>query len=158
MISCRLRWICAQALRPRAALLAGALFLAIVSEAVAGADTIGRVKVTQGDVFIISDGVSISAEPGGAVKTADTLVTGSNGSIGVILRDDTRISLGPTSAMLMKEFEFDPLQDKNLFVARLNKGSMLYESHWAGKIASVETPNATIGIRGTRLLIRVAEE
>jgi hypothetical protein len=60
--------------------------------------------------------------------------------------------------MLMKEFEFEPLQGKHSFVGRITKGSMLYESHWAGKIASLETPNATIGIRGTRFLIRVDDE
>ena len=158
MTSCRFRWLYALALRPRAALLVGVFLLAITNDGVAGTAIIGRVTITEGEVFIITGGVSTRAEPGSTVKAADTLITGSGGSMGIILADDTRISLGPTSAMLMKKVEFDPLHDKNLFVARLNKGSMLYESHWDGKVASVETPHATIGIRGTRFLIRVEDE
>jgi hypothetical protein len=122
MISCRFRQFSAFALtpcRPYTAWLAGVLCLAMTTHA-AGTEIIGRVKVTRGDVFIISEGVSTRAEPGNSVKAADTLVTGSSGSIGVTLRDGTRISLGPTSAMLMKEFEFEPLQGKHSFVGAGN--------------------------------------
>jgi len=162
MISCRIRQfgfaLASYCLSPRARFLAGGLCLALTTHHAAGAEVIGRVKVTHGDVFIISEGVSTRAEPGSLVKAADTLITGSGGSIGITLRDDTRISLGPVSAMHMKDFEFEPLEGKHLFVGRITKGSMLYESHWAGKTASLETPNATIGIRGTRFLIRVENE
>jgi hypothetical protein len=137
--------------------LAGVLCLALTTHA-AGTEVIGRVKITSGDAFIISKGVSTRAVPGSLIKAADTLITGSSGSIGITLRDDTRISLGPTSAMLMKAFEFEPLQGRHSFVGRITKGSMLYESHWTGKTASLETPNATIGIRGTRFLIRVEDD
>ena len=51
-----------------------------------GSDVIGRVKSTQGNVFIISDGISIRAEPGSLVRAQDTLITGSRGSVGVTLR------------------------------------------------------------------------
>ncbi len=132
--------------------------LCMSTQAIAGAKVIGRVKVTEGDVFIISDGISTRAMPGALIKATDTLITGSSGSIGVTLADDTRISLGPTSGLELKEFEFEPLEDKHVFTGRLERGSMLYESHWVGKLAYVETPSATIGIRGTRFLVRVEDE
>jgi len=138
--------------------LCGSLAAALLCLDAGGAlaePVIGQVKRAEGNAFIISNGVSTPAEIGSFVRAKDTLITGSSGSLGVTLRDDTRLSLGPTSAMLMKEFEFDLMADKHRFVGEMTKGSLLYESHWEGKYAAVETPNATIGIRGTRFLLRV---
>ena len=139
-------------------MLVAALCVCMTSQAASDKKFIGRVKIAEGDVFVISDGISARATPGTLIKATDTLITGSSGSIGITLADDTRISLGPTSGLELKEFEFEPLAGKHLFTGRLERGSMLYESHWAGKLASVETPNATIGIRGTRFLLRVEHE
>ena len=55
----------------------------------------GRVKVVSGSAFIVRSGGTIRAEVGQSVFESDSLRTGEDGSIGVTLDDDTRLSLGP---------------------------------------------------------------
>ncbi len=122
---------------------------------------IGSVKTVQGRAFIIRDGNMIPAETGQRLYKNDSLFTKDTGALGVILRDDTVLSIGPESKILLEEFDFAPAQNKLSFVARMFKG---IASVLTGKIAKLapdaarfETPVATIGMRGTSFLVKVAE-
>src|SRR5688500_9579635 len=57
----------------------------------------GRVKVASGEAFIVRSARSLPAKVGEAVYEADSLRTGTDGRIGVTMKDDTRVSLGPSS-------------------------------------------------------------
>ena len=91
----------------------------------------------------------------------DTLVTGRDGSIGVILRDDSSLSIGPGSRLVLRSFQFSPPEGKFDLVAQISRGTMAYLSGLIGKLAPekvrIETPTATIGIRGTRFALKVGE-
>lgn len=64
--------------------------------------------------------------------------------------DDTTISLGPKSSIVLDEFVYDPDPSASSFVVTVTEGAMRFTSgvlpHEAYKI---HTPVATIGIRGT---------
>ena len=143
------------------ALVLGALcFLAVAGTAVAG-ETIGVVRIVSGDATVARGETSLPAAPGLKLMAGDTLVTGRDGSLGVILRDDSSLSIGPGSRLVLRSFQFSPADGTFDLVARITRGTMAYLSGLIGKLAPdkarFETPTATIGIRGTRFAVKVGE-
>jgi hypothetical protein len=143
------------------ALVLGALcFHAVAGSATAG-ETIGMVRTVSGDATVDRGGKSLPAAPGLRVMVGDTLVTGRNGTLGAILRDDSSLSIGPESRLVLRSFQFSPSEGKFDLVARISRGTMAYLSGLIGKLAPgkarFETPTATIGIRGTRFALKVGE-
>jgi len=121
---------------------------------------IGMVKTLKGQVFVTHAGARESARIGEKVYQNDTVETGEDGAIGITFVDNTTISLGPQSQIALTSFVFDPQSDKFAFAANLAKGTLMYASGLIGKLSpqsvSVQTPVSTIGIRGTRFLVKVA--
>ena len=124
-------------------------------------EVIGVVKTSAGTVNVLRGGQEFPAPVGRKLLAGDTLVTGAAGSLGVILRDDSTLSLGPESSLVIEEFLFSPAEGKLGFLARITRGTMAYVSGLIGKSAPgsarFETPVATIGIRGTRFAVKVGE-
>src|SRR4030095_11560118 len=93
------------------------------------------------------------------VYEADTLRTGDDGKIGITLKDDTRLSLGPNSEVRLDRFAFAPAEGRLGFVLKVVKGVAAYFSGQIAKIAPdavrLETPSAIVGVRGTTVGIRV---
>lgn len=122
---------------------------------------IGLVKTVTGEATILREGNTIAAAPGAPLFQGDVLRTGSPGTLGVILRDDTSLSLGARSEVHLAEFTFEPAEGRLGFVLRLTRGVLGYVSGKVAKLAPdatrLETPVATLGIRGTRLAVRVAQ-
>lgn len=118
----------------------------------------GRIKVASGSAFIVRAGATIPAQAGQVVYAADSLRTGADGTIGVTLKDDTRLSLGPTSEVRLERFAYQPGGDVGM-VLRFVRGVAAYVSGRIAKLAPdsirLETPAAIVGVRGTSLLIRV---
>jgi hypothetical protein len=77
----------------------------------------------------------------------------------VIFKDDTLLSLGPESALVIDKFVFVPREGKFSIVLRMIRGTVAYLSGLISKLAPdsahFETPTASIGIRGTRFVVRV---
>lgn len=71
------------------------------------ADAIGVVRLAEGAAVIRRSGRALPAVPGLAMLESDTLETGRDGRLGVILRDDTRIALGPDSSVGVDEVRFE---------------------------------------------------
>ena len=79
--------------------------------------------------------------------------------MGIIFEDNTILSLGPESEVVIDEYVFAP--EKGLFsmIARMVKGTASYLSgiigHQSPESVKFRTPEATIGIRGTHFLVKV---
>jgi hypothetical protein len=120
----------------------------------------GRIKVASGAAFIVRGGDTIPAQAGQVVYAADSLRTGADGNIGVTLKDDTRLSLGPTSEVRLERFVYEPGRDVGM-VLRFVRGVAAYVSGRIAKLAPdsirLETPAAIVGVRGTSLIFRVQE-
>jgi hypothetical protein len=144
-----------------AALLLGALCLPAVSGTAAAGETIGVVRTVSGDATVIRGENTLPAAPGLKLLVGDTLGTGWDGTLGIILRDDSSLSIGPESRLILRSFRFSSSEGKFDLVARLTRGTMAYLSGLIGKLAPekvrFETPTATIGIRGTRFAVKVGE-
>ena len=119
----------------------------------------GRIKVATGSAFIVRDGAQTPAQVGQVVFEADGLRTGADGTIGVTLNDDTRLSLGPGSELKLERFTFAPADSAFGLVLKFVKGAATYVSGRIAKLAPdsirLETPAAIIGVRGTTLAINV---
>ncbi len=127
-----------------------------------GTEFVGIVKNVQADAYIIRNDVSEIAVVGQKVFMGDVLKTGSKGSMGVIFKDDTIISMGPGTEVFVKNFCFEPLEGNLLFIVKMLKGTVSFISGQISKLSPnavhFETPVATIGPRGTHFLVNAEEE
>ncbi len=120
------------------------------------------VRNVSGSATIVRQGQTLSATNGMEIWENDTLQTGRDGSIGIVFNDDTFLSLGPGSALIIDEFVFAPKQGRFSIVVRMLKGTAAYLSGLISKLspdsAHFKTPSASIGIRGTKFVARVEGE
>jgi hypothetical protein len=77
----------------------------------------------------------------------------------VTFADDTRIALGPDSAVLLGAYLFEPTDERLRFILNVVRGAVAYVSGQIAKYAPdsvhIQTPEAIIGVRGTTLALRV---
>jgi hypothetical protein len=147
-------------MRFQAALLAAVL---TIPATVASAQTpavAGRIKLSSGSVFVVRGDHEDPARVGQPLYQTDTVRTGNNGRVGLTLKDDTRVSLGPDSEMRLDAFRFEPAEGHLSLVMTFIRGLAAYTS---GRIARLspdavrlETPAAIVGVRGTTVGIAVA--
>jgi len=142
-------------------ILIGLILLSCQTAYATNASLAGLVKSLEGDVTIERNGQTIGALPGSTLMQGDTIKTGSNGKAGLILYDDTVISMGFNSKIALDSFMFDPNEKQLSLVTRIFNGTITYISGQIAKLApnkaTIETPYATIGSRGTQLFIKVEE-
>lgn len=119
----------------------------------------GRIKVASGSVFIVRAGALLAAHPGEVILEADSVRTGADGRLGITLKDDTRVSLGPGSEVRVDRFVYAPAEGRMGLVLNVVRGVMAYVSGRIAKLSPdsirLETPAAVMGVRGTTLAIRV---
>jgi hypothetical protein len=122
---------------------------------------IGVVRNSAGSASVTRGDNVLPATTGTKLRIGDTLGTGPDGSLGVILRDNSSLSLGPSSSLVLRDFAFLPYEGKLGLWVRLSKGTMAYLSGLIGKLAPekarFDTPLATIGIRGTHFIVKAGD-
>lgn len=122
---------------------------------------IGQIKNLSGQVFLLRNNAQQPAKAGDLVEQSDTLITGANGSVGVTLIDNSRLSAGPNSRIEFKQFRFNPTTQEGEFLADMQRGTLAIVS---GQIAKrspeamkVKTPTTILGVRGTTFAVKVEE-
>ena len=127
----------------------------------AHAAEIGQIKNTAGQVFLLRNNNQQPAKPGDLIEQADVIVTGSNGSVGVTLIDNSRLSAGPNTRVEFKQFRFNPTTQEGESLTQLHRGTLAIVS---GQIAKrspdamkVQTPTTILGVRGTKFAVKVEE-
>lgn len=139
-------------------LLALAVFTCLAMPAVAGQDHAALVKSVHGDVAVTRQHQKFQATSGTTLLVSDRIVTGPGASAAIVFEDGTLLTLGPSADILVRDYVFEPKNGKFAFSVYLAKGSAIYESGKIGKMSpqsvKVQTPTATVGVRGTRFLIQ----
>lgn len=101
------------------------------------------------------------AQPGTPIYQGSTLTTGSDGSLGITLKDNTVMSFGPDTEVSIDDYLYKPAQDRLKLVARIAKGTLHYLSGIIAKLkpeaVSINTPTGIIGVRGTRFAVKVED-
>jgi len=143
-------------------LIIGVLALASLAAAPAYAQesaAAGRIKVASGSVYIVRGGAQMPVQAGQIVYQADVIKTGSDGRVGVTLKDDTRVSLGPATEVHLDRFSYAPAEGQLALAMKVIRGAVAYVSGHIAKLAPdavrIETPSAILGVRGTTLAVRV---
>lgn len=139
--------------------LCAALVVLLLGASEGAAPSVGLVKVAEGTAQVQRGDQTLPARAGLALQEGDVLRTGADGRIGVVLRDDTRVSLGPQTEIRIDRFLFAPAQGQLALVLKMARGAAAYVS---GKIAKlspdavrVETPVAIVGVRGTKFAAKL---
>ncbi len=123
----------------------------------------GTIKSVSGSVTVIH--TPATARPvavGQRVFPGDRLVTGADGSVGLILHDDTRLSLGPSSELLIKDFDFSLTSYIGEVALSILRGTAMVVTGLIAKFSpehvNIETPTAKVGIRGTEFIVEVEQK
>ncbi|OEJ68374.1 FecR domain-containing protein [Magnetovibrio blakemorei] len=139
--------------------LAGSVAPGMVAQAGAegvAEQPIGQVENLQGTVTAIrADGTRVELKVGDPVYQGDILETGADGSIGVILADETTFSMAEDGRMVLDEMVYDPGTQEGSVSLSVMQGVFTFVSGQVAKTdpdaMSLHTPVATIGIRGTQV-------
>ncbi|MBT4932237.1 MAG: hypothetical protein HON18_02225, partial [Rhodospirillaceae bacterium] len=108
------------------------------------------------------DGSKVTLTKGDDIFQGDTLVTAKGAAVGITFIDDTTFSLGEEGRMVIDEMVYDADTQEGQFSANLVQGVFSFVSGEIAKTSpdgmTVTTPVATIGIRGTMVAGRAAQE
>jgi hypothetical protein len=119
----------------------------------------GRVKLVSGTAFVLHEGRRVPAAVGAVIFEQDSLTTEADGRVGLTLRDQTRLSVGPGSTIEISRFLYAPAESQFAFALKVVRGVVAYVSGRIAKLSPdavrLETPSAIVGVRGTELVIRV---
>jgi hypothetical protein len=139
-----------------------ALFIISLAASAAADSPAGIVKTAKGVASIVRQEKVVPAAGGQRIFKGDIVTTGPDGSLGIIFEDDTLLSLGPNSEVVINEYIFAPAQGNLSIVIRMIKGTAAYLSGIIAKLSpqsvKFETPTATLGVRGTRFCAQVVEK
>lgn len=121
--------------------------------------SIGRVKTVSVPAYVMRGAEKITAKLGMAVVKSDTLLTGKQGSMGVVFNDNSTLALGSNTKIHLSQYEFNVPEKKAGFFVRISRGTLVYLSGLIVKMnadaARFETPVAVAGVKGTKLAIKV---
>ncbi|MGD9946146.1 MAG: FecR domain-containing protein [Burkholderiaceae bacterium] len=121
----------------------------------------GVVKTVTGQAWVSSGSGEIRAVVGMPVQAGATVRTGDDGALGLTLKDNTVMSLGPRTEIALDAFVFDPGRDRLGLTLRLTRGTLNFISGLIAKLRPeaqiIRTPTGTIGVRGTHFLAKAGD-
>ncbi len=124
-------------------------------------NVIGYIKTVVPDASILVGGRTIKAIPGMPIQTGYVLKTGPQGSMGVTFRDNTMMSFGPSTELVVDEYLYAPGKGDLKLGATMARGTVQYISGVIAKLkpdaVMLKTPSGIIGVRGTRYVAMVEE-
>jgi len=126
------------------------------------AQPIGHVDSLSGSVSAFrADGQAVELAVGSPVFQGDEIVTATGGAVGLVLADQTAFSMAENGRITLDEMVYDPESQEGSINLSIGEGIFTFIS---GEIAKtdpesmvIDTPVATIGIRGTQLGVDIAD-
>jgi len=142
----------------------GALYFAVALVASfiampAGAQpmTIGNAKVVVKTVTGTADGTLRTLELQDDVYHNEKITTKEESATQLVFLDETSVTMGPKSELVLDRFVFDPDPSKSTFVMTATAGAFRFASgKLPGKAYKIHTPAATLGVRGTKFDVVIA--
>ena len=137
--------------------LAGQVDYAQAGGNITPAKVIGQVTKLTGSATAIRNGVSISLNVGDNVHKGDVVQSGSDSSLGITFIDGTVFGLSSNARMVLNEMIYNPAGSNNASLLTLVQGTISFVAGATAKNGDmkVETPTATMGIRGTAVLVEI---
>lgn len=130
------------------------------SVAANAAEVVGKVVVASGSAQIVRNGVAITVNAGDTVLKNDVVQTGDGGTVSIIFTDSTTFNLSANARMVINEFVYDPNGSANASLISLVQGTIGFVAGQVAKTGDmkVKTPVATMGIRGTAVVVEIAAD
>ncbi len=115
---------------------------------------IGHVTKLVGTATAVRNGVSITLNNGDNVEKGDVVSSGSDSTVGITFIDGTVFGLSSNARMVLNEMVYDPNGSNNSSLLSLVAGTITFVAGETAKHGDmkVDTPVATMGIRGTAVL------
>ena len=123
----------------------------------------GSVKIERANAMVVLANVAGQAgqaKVGDLVYLGDVVATGADGRVGINFTDGSSFNLSNNARMALDKFVYDPDGTSNSTLFNVTKGTITFV---AGKVANtgdmkVNTPVATMGIRGTTPHVEVLDD
>jgi hypothetical protein len=129
---------------------------------------IGKVVATTGSVSIERASATVvqasvagqETKVGDLVYQGDVVKTGADGRIGINFADGSSFNLSSNARMALDEFVYDPNGKSNSSFFNLTNGTMTFVAGSVAKTGDmkVDTPVATMGIRGTTPHVEITND
>ena len=122
---------------------------------------IGAVQELKGVASITREKKAIDVKSNTAVNSMDTVQTGA-GVVGISFEDNTKVRVTENSKLVIDDFVYDPnKKGAGKLALKVAMGTVRYASgniaHDNSKNVAVNTPTATIAVRGTAFTMTVDE-
>jgi len=122
----------------------------------------GVIKTVRGPVQIERGSRTLDARIGDPVQEKDRVIARKGGSVGISMNDETLLSIGSNSTLVIDKFSYDPVTRDGEVATSILKGTLRYVTGLIGRVRpqaiKVMSANATIGIRGTEFIVEVPGE
>ncbi len=123
------------------------------------AKDIAIVKSIEGSVSAKSRDSLVVLKNGDWLSQKMSVITGDKSSVTIIFKDNSVVVLGSNSILILQKYTFQMQKKKYKFKLKLQKGTASFESGKIGELSPEDftfvTPEATVGIRGTKFIVKV---
>jgi len=119
----------------------------------------GNVATLKGTATVTRNGMTGPLKIQDEIYKGDILQTGKNSTLGVTFSDDTTLNLSATSRVVVDNFVYQNGGKDNAALINVTRGTMAFVAAAVAKTGDmkIETPTATLGIRGTTGVVEVPE-
>ncbi len=119
----------------------------------------GNVATLQGTATVTRNGMTGPLKVQDEIFKGDVLQTGKNSALGVTFTDDTTLNLSASSRIVVDNFVYQQGAKDNAALINVTRGTMAFVAAAVAKTGDmkIETPTATLGIRGTTGVVEVPE-
>lgn len=122
----------------------------------------GTIKTAHGSVTIDRAGKQVDASVGTQVFVGDRVHAGPKSYVGITLHDNTLLTAGPDSTLLVTQFRFNAESQEGTMLVSLLKGTFSLVTGLIAKrspeAVTFKTPTMTLGVRGTEFVVEVSGE
>jgi VCBS repeat-containing protein len=124
----------------------------------AAAKVVGHVVKMTGSASIVRNGVTIDVNNGDNVYQNDVVQTGSGSTLGLVMIDGTTFNLTANARLMMNDLTYDATSTSNTSLFTLVQGAATFVAGQVAKTGDmkVATPVATMGIRGTAVILDIS--
>ena len=120
------------------------------------------VKTLAGSANVTRGSESLPVTVGQRILPGDRIAARPGSYVGITLHDDTRLTIGPNSEIVVREFDFDASSYAGRLAISFLRGTARVVTGILAKHAPervhFHTPTMTIGIRGTDFIVDLEEQ
>jgi hypothetical protein len=118
---------------------------------------IGTTASTRPNVEAVAEGNTHTLSAGSDIYAKQTVRTGNRGKADLVFIDSTNLTVGPTSEVRLDKFVYDPTGSSGSVVVQATRGAFRFVTGSQAKRAyQFDTPHGTLGVRGTKVEVKVA--